>query len=248
METNSLVKPLWSKVFKNSIFLMIALYILLGVLRVAGLYAPPQTVVLVLLGFLSMWFLPVIFLSKEGRRQIGLRKPNDVKWTFIGIISAITAAFLIFIVGYALFGKSPDNWLISVKNTYLHGTDTSKMPVFVLFVIYTIPAVIFSPIGEEFFFRGMIQEVFARRWGVWVGAIVNSFLFALAHLFHHGLQITQNGVQLRLVSGSIWFILIFLSGLMLTPFRYKTDSLIPGIISHAVFNLVMNFTIFYFLM
>jgi len=57
-----------------------------------------------------------------------------------------------------LFGTSQNNWFISVANNYVNTLDTTGFSTARLHLTFTLPAVIFSPIGEEIFFRGVLQR------------------------------------------------------------------------------------------
>ena len=41
---------------------------------------------------------------------------------------------------------------------------------------------IVAPLTEEVFFRGMLYRIVRERWGVWIGVIVSSLVFAVGHL------------------------------------------------------------------
>ena len=55
--------------------------------------------------------------------------------------------------------------------------------------------------------------------------------------------------QIRVLplSGVFWVVLIFGTGVLFAFLRQRTGSLVAPILSHATFNLAMNFTILYFL-
>ena len=106
---------------------------------------------------------------------------------------------------------------------------------------------IFSPLGEELFFRGFLQQAVEERWNRRTGVIVDAGWFAVVHLFHHGIVRIDGQLRLLPLSGCIWMLLIFATGVLFAFLRQKTGSLVAPILSHAAFNLGMNFTIFYLL-
>jgi membrane protease YdiL (CAAX protease family) len=69
----------------------------------------------------------------------------------------------------------------------------------------------------------------------------------VVHLCHHGLLLTAGGFTLRPLSGAVWVALMFLTALLFAYLRKRSGSLMPAIVAHAGFNLVMNLTIFGFL-
>ena len=111
----------------------------------------------------------------------------------------------------------------------------------------TIPSLIFSPIGEEIFFRGFLQQATEERWDHRTGLIVDAGWFAAVHLFHHGIVRIDGEIQVFPLSGAIWMALIFGTGVLFATLRRRTGSLVAPILSHAAFNLTMNYTILFWL-
>ena len=64
---------------------------------------------------------------------------------------------------------------------------------------------------------------------------------------HHGIVRIDGHVQFFPLSGAIWVVLIFGTGVLFAFLRHKTGSLLAPILAHAAFNLGMPFTIFYLL-
>jgi membrane protease YdiL (CAAX protease family) len=82
-------------------------------------------------------------------------------------------------------------------------------------------------IFEELFFRGYYQTRLSEDFGIATAIWIQSFMFAFSHTRFIQADIFQLGTLLGLILTSILF------GFML----YKTGSLIPPIIGHAVINL-----------
>ncbi len=193
-----------------------------------------------------MALTPFIFLNREGRRKIGFVKSNSGKHYLTGIVAGAALALLCYGLGLLLFGQSNENWFVSIKNSYLRTTDTTAMTVQQLFIMFTIPAIIFSPIGEEIFFRGFLQESLATKFSYRNAMIIDSLFFALIHLFHHGIVNDLSGqIHFYPLSGIIWVALMFVTAIVFALLKKISGSIYPAIVSHAVFNLVMNITIFY---
>jgi uncharacterized protein len=87
------------------------------------------------------------------------------------------------------------------------------------FAVNAIPIVLLAPFIEELLFRG-VGFTLLRRYGFAVAAIVTAVAWGLAHGLLVGL-----------------LVLIPL-GLALAWLRERTDSVVPGMIVHAVFNAV----------
>lgn len=86
--------------------------------------------------------------------------------------------------------------------------------------------VIFAPIFEEIAFRGLLYAALRRRLAFFPAAIVSTSIFALAH-----------GYSL------IGFISVFWSGFLWAWIYERTGSLIPGIVAHAMNNLLVCLTV-----
>lgn len=86
--------------------------------------------------------------------------------------------------------------------------------------------VIFAPIFEEIAFRGLLYATLRRRLAFFPAAIVSTSIFALAH-----------GYSL------IGFISVFWSGFLWAWIYERTGSLIPGMVAHAMNNLLVCLTV-----
>ncbi len=86
--------------------------------------------------------------------------------------------------------------------------------------------VIFAPIFEELAFRGLLFAMLRRRFEFLPAALISTSLFALAH-----------GYSL------IGFISVFWSGFLWAWLYERTGSLIPGMVAHAMNNLLVCLTV-----
>ena len=77
--------------------------------------------------------------------------------------------------------------------------------------------------------------------------MVDAGWFAVVHLFHHGIVRVDGRIEVLPLSGLIWMALIFGLGVLFAFLRHRAGSLLAPILSHAAFNLAMNYTIFYWL-
>lgn len=76
--------------------------------------------------------------------------------------------------------------------------------------------------------------------------IIDSLFFALIHLFHHGIIKGPAGkLNFYPLSGVLWVLLMFVTAMAFAILKKKSGSVYPAILSHAVFNVVMNGCIFY---
>ncbi|GAA0766718.1 CPBP family intramembrane metalloprotease [Ideonella azotifigens] len=213
-------------------------------LRAAGTLGEHPVRWLLPLGFVAMTALPWLLLTAPGRRAIGLQAPRRRGFMLIGIAAGALAATLCFALGIALFGHGTGHWFTSVANSYRRTLDTSGMGLLQLHLIFTVPAVLFSPVGEELFFRGLLQRALEQRFSPTRSTLIEAGLFGLVHLCHHGLVLSANGLQLQPASATLWVLLMFATALLFAWLRRASDSLLPAIASHAAFNVTMNAFIF----
>lgn len=241
-------RALWPKCCPSSLLLVLGIFLGLTALRAYGYLGPKFNGPMVVFGFVLMWIFPWVFLNRAGRKSIGLRFAHGYSWLLYAPLIGAFLAFSCYGIGDLLYGATENNWYQTIANAYFHDERVLSMPKGQLFLMFTIPAILFSPIGEEFLFRGLIQQVVADRWGVVIGVVVNSSLFAGVHLIHHGIGKAESGFSILWVSGGLWWVLMFISSVGFSWLRLRYHSLLPSIVAHAFFNLVMNLTIFYLLL
>ncbi|HEY6634788.1 MAG TPA: type II CAAX endopeptidase family protein [Acidimicrobiia bacterium] len=197
-------------------------------------------------GFVVMAATPWIVFNRRGRREAGLVRARSVADYGVGALAGALAALVCFLVGIALFGETADNWFMTVAATY-HARDPGGLSTLTLHLIFTLPALIFSPVGEELYFRGTLLRSLEEKTSRRTATLLQAAAFGLLHIFHHGLSRGPDGVRLLALSGLIWVVLMFGSALVFAWARERSGSLYPAMVSHASFNLVMNMFIFSFL-
>lgn len=208
------------------------------------MFGPRDVRWLLPLGFVVMAATPWLLLQREGRLQIGLRRPASTIWFWYAAAAGSLAALLCFAIGASLFGVSFDNWYVSIARNYRQTMDTSSFSLLQLHLVFTLPAMIFSPIGEELFFRGVLQTSLEQKWRHGIATSIECGVFGLVHLCHHGLAAGALGLTLRPISGAIWVVLMFGAAWLFATLRRRSGSLYPAIAAHMAFNLTMNVVIF----
>ena len=95
--------------------------------------------------------------------------------------------------------------------------------------------VVIFPVVEEWLFRGVLQPHLLRRgkghpslWGITLANVWTSVIFAAVHLMTHTL---------------LWAMLVIAPSLLFGWFRDRYNSILPGLILHASYNLVY-YTVF----
>ncbi len=189
--------------------------------------------------FVFMAALPFVFLTREGRIAIGLRRPSRPRWLLWGPLLGALAAIVIGLIALLLFEWSPDNWYVSFGQTMLRDHRLAGLAPVTLAITLGIPAAVFSPVGEELFFRGLLHTAIETVAGRMVALVTTAVSFGVIHLFHHGLALTGDGIQILAVSGSIWLVLVMGLSLLFTLCRTRSGSIWPSVASHAAFNVAM---------
>jgi membrane protease YdiL (CAAX protease family) len=246
-ERSPLLRPLWTSVFGDGLALACVLSVLAASVRALAMLGPQRLFWILPLGLTLMALTLHLFFTRDGRRRAGWRLPRRFSWLLWAVLAGAAAAGLFYWLGVSLFGTTENNWFVSVRRTFPATPQLAALQTGQLFWIVTAPALVFSPLGEEIFFRGFLQQSVEERWSQRIGVIVDAGWFALIHLFHHGIVRIGGEVRLLPLSGAIWVVMIFALGVLFAFLKRRSGSLAAPILSHASFNLAMNYTIFYWL-
>lgn len=247
-EPLSLSEP-WRRLFPTPLILVLALWALLTALRAYGslgselFESQPVT-----LSFVLMLLVPMLFLSQHGRLQIGLGQPLSFKRICAGMLVGGSLAALCFGLSLLLFGKGDGNGFASIAYSYQSDPRMAQLPQHLAFVAMTLPAILASPLGEEFFFRGVVEQANRERLRPFARSCLAAALFATAQLLHHGIYRGHDGLGFLPASASLWFALMFGTGLAFSFVRREGGSIWVAVAAHATFNLVANIGIFYALL
>ncbi len=237
-------RKFWRGILPGAPVVAILFALLFAAMRAIGTLGPPQWNWVLPLGFVLMALLPWLLLTRNGRTQIGLKSANGWRSYLVGVAGGCAAALLCFSLGTLLYGNSADNWFVSIGNSFHRSLNTAGMDLLTLELFITIPSCLFSPVGEEIFFRGFLQRAMEDRLSTRGSTVFEAALFALIHLCHHGLYVAATGLSIHVMSGLIWMSLMFFAALLFAWLRRRYDSLFPAMAAHAAFNFTMNTAIF----
>lgn len=237
---NKELKSFWSRFFyfnwKFGIFLVLIIciprFILVLFANSSGNY---QFIGLIMV--ISV-IAPFLFLSKFGRKEIGITKPQSLKWLFIALALGLIASIFLHYIGKILYDNSFQNWYQYIAKSF----DKSKG-----FAVIAITSMIFSPIGEELFFRGIVHSSFAKSIGEKKASIIDSSAFALTHISHFGLVFLNNKWDFFIIPTILWVTSMFLVSLLFYTARKQTGSILGAVLCHSAFNLGMVYCIFFLL-
>jgi membrane protease YdiL (CAAX protease family) len=243
------LRPFWSRVFrfnwKFGLFLILIVciprFILVLNANASGNYGSIGLVMII------SAVAPFIFLSKYGRKEIGITKPKKYSWLLIAFVFGLAASIFLYYLGQTLYGNTYENWYNYIGKSYKIPAGISQDDKRILFAIMAFTGMTFSPIGEELFFRGIIHSSFAKSIGERKASIVDGSAFALTHISHYGLVFIDEKWDFFTIPTVIWVTIMFLVSLVFFRFRKYSESILGAIICHSAFNLGMIYCIFYLL-
>ena len=243
------LRPLWQKLFgfnwKFGLLLIILVcvprFILVLQANTTGNYGSIGLVMLV------SAIAPFLFLSKYGRKKIGIKKPDKYFWLLVSILAGLVFSLLLYFLGWAIYGNGYENWYSYIGRSYNIPPGINDCDKTIMFAIVGFTGMIFSPIGEELFFRGIVHSAFAKSFGDRKASVADGAAFACTHLSHFGLVYISGKWDLLLMPAVIWVLSMFFVSLLFFKFRKYTGSIWGAIVCHAAFNLGMTYCIFYLL-
>lgn len=190
---------------------------------------------------------PFIFLSRSGRRKIGLTKPQRYRGLVLAFAAGLIFSLFLYYVGHSLYSNTYENWYTYVGRSYKIPAAIKPNDKTILFSIVALTGMLFSPVGEEFFFRGIVHASFANSVGDKKASIIDSSAFALTHLSHFGLVFVNDQWRFLTVPALLWVLSMFLVSILFFLFKTYSGSILGAVVCHAAFNLGMTYCIFYLL-
>ena len=158
------------------------------------------------------WIAVRLSIGETPRERFGLVRPegllNVLRWT----AAAYGIFWLAAIVLSAIFGPPDDQTLV---------TDLRDEDSLGVVIVWAVLICVLAPVVEEFFFRGFMFTVLARRMGVVWAMIVDGIVFGIGHAA--GAEIIQ---LLALAAFGMGLCLLY----------WRTQSIIPCMALHALNN------------
>ena len=225
-----MLRPFWNRIFPGAWLYSVVLFAVLAAMRTYAMLGPAKAAPLFLCQFLLMWLSPFVLLTRTGRREIGICAAARPAWLLWGPLMGALAAAVIIAIGFGLYGFGSDNWVVTIRDTYREiAIPLGKWPAF---AVLTLGSGIVSPVGEEFFFRGLFHFSVKRAAGNGTATLANAFAFGSVHLLHHGIWRDAAGVHLRLGSGLMMVLVMMGLSWVLTVCRLRSGSLWPAVLAH----------------
>lgn len=196
--------------------------------------------------FVVMAIVPLILLTGEGRRRIGMVRPTSLRGVAAGLCLGALACAAMVVTAGLLFGSGDDNAFVYIAGTYSGvPSPMDDRTRLILFAVFALIGMTFSPIGEELFYRGLVHQTLTGWVGEGRASLFEAGAFALVHVAHFGL-IWRTAGWTFLVGPAIWWVAgLFVTGLVFSWARRASGSIVGAILSHAGFNLTMTAWIFY---
>ncbi len=195
--------------------------------------------------FLIMWVVPFIFLSKDGKKYIGIKKPVNYYWLIASFFIGFAFCALMFICAKFLYADTINNSFVYISRSYTIPGEALAANKLMFFAMFSLVGMTFSPIGEELFYRGVIHGSFVDQFGETKASIFDSLAFALTHLAHFGIVYNMDKWEFLPVPAILWVSGMFILCQLLFLCKQKTGSILGAIIGHAGYNVGMMYVIFY---
>lgn len=241
------LKPLWRKIFNFNWKFGLFLILLIGIPRVilvlhGNVIGNMQYVGI---SMLIMAIIPFVFLSKGGRKKIGIKKATNYGWLIIAMTIGIIFSILLYFLGEMLYGNSYENWYNYIGKSYNIQKGIDEQSKLIKFGIAALIGMTFSPIGEELFFRGIVHSSFANSVGNGKASLIDSSTFAFVHISHFGLVFHNGQWEFLFVPALIWVLSMFIVSILFFVCKKRSGSILGALVCHSAFNLGMTYCIFY---
>jgi len=234
-----LFRPVLRKIVPVAWLMIVGIFLIHALIRFGGIW----NVLFIPLSMIILWPIPWLFSNRQARISMGFKAPVSQIWFLIGPLCALASLAVCTGVVWLIFGNSANNWMVQ-HALYLNealSQAPSNSSTFYRFAIISIPALIFSPLAEEFLYRGYMISGFTQKWGIRSALCIQALAFALVHLAHYGL----NPIQPLLIA--IWVPSMFFVAMVLGWIVVKSGSVWVAVLSHGFFNIGMNGVVFLFL-
>jgi uncharacterized protein len=166
---------------------------------------------------------------------LGVRPPQNNSFLLIGLLTMMAAYFAVELLGsfnesiVYLLPKSTQQWIMSGEadaNGQMKNILSMKTPVDLLTTVFLAGAL--PAIGEELFFRGILQKLFIQIFkSAWPGIIFTGFLFSAFHMQFMG------------------FIPRMALGVILGALYWYSGSIYTSMLGHFIFNTISVFLIYF---
>ena len=192
---------------------------------------------MLLIQFLGLFVIPSLlfayFSDPRPMEYIGLKQKGSPYYWLLGVASLLLAIPLVQYTGelnkQIHFGEGMQQWMQSMEDSaaeqikFMLGNNTlSDLLLNIIFIAF------FAGVGEELFFRGVLQRLFIKATqSPWMGILISAVVFSAFHFQFFG------------------FIPRFLLGVVLGCIYWYSGSIWPAMAAHFLYDAVL-ITLAYF--
>ena len=188
----------------------------------AGLYAAVNAISFV--GFILSAVAYIQVRDEQSLVYVRRPRPSDLGWAVVGLVGILAGSLVMGVVVEVLSTVAETLFGVAVEtgqNSII--TQGRENPVLFLYMVPV--ALFFVGPAEELVFRGVVQGLLRRAFGVLPGLAFASLLFGLGH-------------YLAISSGSAWTYILVASalGLVLGAVYEYTESILVPALAHGLWN------------
>ena len=184
--------------------------------------------ILLLLNFIFAYLLPVwlfsYFADPNPTKYLGFQKPHSRVYWFLGILSLIVCLPFVDYLGSLNLkmnlGGEIQEWMQTLEK------EAGNQTKFLLqkhaasdLIINLILVSLFAGVGEELFFRGILQRLFIKLTrSPWIGIVITSIMFSAFHFQFFG------------------FLPRLVLGILLGAIYWYSGSILTAIVAHFLYD------------
>ncbi|RYZ59564.1 MAG: CPBP family intramembrane metalloprotease [Chitinophagaceae bacterium] len=192
---------------------------------------------MILLQFLFLFTIPSLlfayFSDPKPGEYLGLKAPHHSLYWILGLLLIIVAYPFVEYIGYLNHkipvGESTERWMKSMEEEagrqirfMLRDRSVGELIKNLVFIA------LFAGVGEELFFRGVIQRIFIRMTqNPWVGIVLTAAIFSGMHFQFYG------------------FFPRFLLGILLGAIYWYSGSMWTAILAHFLYDAVIILVVYF---
>lgn len=201
---------------------------------------------MLLVQFLFLWTLPTLFFSylsdpKQPATYLGLKPPSHAIYWLLGILVMLVAFPFVEYVGYInqklIVSTGGEAWMRTLEEEaarqlqlMFRERTTEELMKNLIFIA------VFAGVGEELFFRGILQRLLIRSTrNAWVGIILTAIIFSAFHMQFYGFMPRLFlGALLGAIywySGSLWVAILahFLYDAVIVTFIHYNPQMLQNV-------------------
>lgn len=130
------------------------------------------------IGILSVVLIAFYLYGKHRWRSFINSSMKDIRWTSIGLLSAI-GMFFIFVLLLQISGENNQDYYLKESDQFNRSIQSLRTYASLMMLVSYNLCV---PVLEEIIFRGFIFESLMQRFGTILAGIVSAILFAFTHV------------------------------------------------------------------